>query len=77
MSQFEPILYTGVILNDFSREGSGVYNPLPATVHIRFAPDPSQAQDDPFCKSRKFKLSRYRLLSSLRRVRLLVYVLDE
>jgi hypothetical protein len=27
VAQLEQVLYTGVILNDFSREGSGVYHP--------------------------------------------------
>jgi hypothetical protein len=40
---------TGVILNDFSREGSRAYCIVGhGIVHMRCAPDPSQAQDDPF-----------------------------
>jgi hypothetical protein len=37
--QFEKILYTGIILNDFSHEGLARTTRW-AIVHIRFAPDP-------------------------------------
>jgi hypothetical protein len=37
---------TGVILRDFSPEGSRAHHPNDARVDIRCALDPSQAQDD-------------------------------
>jgi len=40
-AQFGQGRYTGVILKDFARTAT-----IAARVHIRCAPDPSQAQDD-------------------------------
>jgi hypothetical protein len=34
VAQFEPIAYTGVILNDFSREGSRAYRTIGAPSYI-------------------------------------------
>jgi hypothetical protein len=44
--QVVQVHYTGVILKDFSPEGSRVHRHDHRGVHTRCAPDPSQAQDD-------------------------------
>ena len=46
MAQFGQIHYTGVILKDFSPEGSWRVPPQLPRGCIRSALDPSQAQDD-------------------------------
>jgi len=50
MAQFGRIYGSGVILRDFSPEGSRAHRPNCRKVHVRRAPDPSQAQDDPIVR---------------------------
>jgi hypothetical protein len=59
VSQFGRIHCSAVILRDFSPEGSRAHRHNCRKVHIRRAPDPSQAQDDPIGRG-KLKLSPYR-----------------
>jgi len=52
VAQFESIAYTGVILNDLSREESRAYRTSARHRTYRFALDPSQAHDDPSIQDR-------------------------
>jgi len=55
VAQLTPNPLTGVILKDLALTAT-----IAATLHIRCAPDPSQAQDDPIMGGRRFKLSHHR-----------------